>query len=517
MHRKREAINLMKYLNPFNSLFGKILLGFWLTVTLVGLGSSWLTRLSFDNPELTPANAAQVEFAQKIQKKFKRLSALQHYQNFDNARVEASKIPNIKFNYFIFNQQNQIIPPHIVNRWVDQSQRKVMQAPLANDIRRPRGEDDEQDQFKHTERRTDKNAKRVGMKKNDIPATVVDLLLSNEDTSLQSIYWRGRSWLGAVPIEINGESYRLITPAGPDGNNADFLNTPRARLLLTLIVSTFFSIVLAYSFTKPLLSLRKTTKALSNGHLDARPDDKILKRGDEYGSLARQMNETAEHIQKLLQAQQTLLANVSHELRSPLTRLQLACELAKMKSTADSNELARIELESARLEAMIAKLLKLSRLENQMLALEKETVDLVSLSKQIILNCQSEADVKQLIVDVNVIDQAMVQIDVEMIHSAIENIYRNAIRFSPVAGVLTIALTQTQESVSLSITDQGVGVPEIELVSMFEPFIKSSTSDHTGVGLGLAIAKQAVQRHGGDIVASINPEGGLIMTLNVPK
>jgi len=234
----------------------------------------------------------------------------------------------------------------------------------------------------------------------------------------------------------------------------------------------------------------------------------------------------AQRLRQLLEAKQQLLRDVSHELRSPLTRLQLALSLARREPSSADRYLARIACEADRLEQLIARTLKLVRLERPANALiEPRSVDIGELLHNIASDVAIEADARGCLVNVQVRERLLVRGDPELLRSAFENVIRNAVRFSPAGAVVVlsarrVAQHELGESVEIAVHDSGPGVPEKDLGLIFEPFYRVDIArvhqDTAGEGLGLAIAARALTAHGGAIRAHNMPGGGLGVVVTLP-
>jgi signal transduction histidine kinase len=216
---------------------------------------------------------------------------------------------------------------------------------------------------------------------------------------------------------------------------------------------------------------------------------------------------------------------VSHELRSPLARLQLALSLARRDASGSERHIARAAFEADRLEQLIARTLKLVRLERPMHELEHTRMDVAQLLRTIAADVAIEADVRGCLVNVQVEDALYVSADAEVLRSAFENVIRNAVRYSPAATVIGICARRlpsvaSTELVEVSVRDQGSGVPEKDLGLIFEPFYRvDAAREHRsagGEGLGLAIAARAIALHGGTIVAANAEGGGLVVRVTLP-
>ncbi len=288
------------------------------------------------------------------------------------------------------------------------------------------------------------------------------------------------------------------------------------KVLIGLVASLGLSLVFSRMLIKPINALKQGTTALANGKFKTR----ILNtstRGDELSILAHDFNAMADKLESLMHSQKRLLADVSHELRSPLTRLQMAAALAQMnKDDTLDGHLMRIEQEANNLDAMIADVLKLSRLEIQNQYINKDHNNLKSIIDQVISNAQFEAT--QLGKSVTSIGDANITIEVDpaLIASAIENILRNAIKYANQSVVVEVKINS---EITIAITDDGNGVNEHHLAHLFEPFYRvsdSRTRNTGGSGLGLAIAKHAIEAHDGRVNAQLAKPSGLTMLISLP-
>jgi len=315
---------------------------------------------------------------------------------------------------------------------------------------------------------------------------------------------------------------------GPDGQRYTFVvlptrGGPPARSLvfvLALLVSAAVSILLARTMSRPVQKLRDATRALADGNLDNRVASSIGRRKDELGLLAQDFDIMADNLQRSAAQQIELSRNVSHELRSPLARLRVALELARRKA-GDLAEFDRIDVETERLDALIAQILSYTRLD----ALAEHPKTMASLNNiiddvvaDVNYECKAEgADKKSVVVE------SSASIDLPMhthsMKSAIENILRNAIRHTRPDTRVTVKLAHAGSNrVRIVIDDFGDGVETEDLQKLFEPFFRSrnSAEKEVGSGLGLAIARRAVEIHNGSISASNRGNGGLRITVELP-
>jgi two-component system, OmpR family, sensor histidine kinase CpxA len=286
-------------------------------------------------------------------------------------------------------------------------------------------------------------------------------------------------------------------------------------LLLLLAVSAIASLILALSITRPLRELSSSHLRFAQGELDNRVSA-LAARKDELGDLGRGFNTMAAQIENLIHNQQRLLRDVSHELRSPLTRSQLALALQQRQS--DTPQLQRIEMELKLLDQLLDELLTFSRLDAGQYPLEKQQLDLTELLNAIIELNQLEADAKFQQISIQAPEQCWLLADQRLLGRAIENVLRNAIKYSPPQSLIQCRLVQKEQQLELTIADQGPGVPADSLEQIFAPFYRvSSVREHqNGTGLGLAIAAQAIRQHQGSISASLPQQGGLLIRILLP-
>ncbi|MEP6921732.1 MAG: ATP-binding protein [bacterium] len=309
------------------------------------------------------------------------------------------------------------------------------------------------------------------------------------------------------------------------------------HLLPVLFIGAAFCYGLARYLTAPLAKLRVATNELARGNLAARVGPPSGSRRDELVSLGSDFDQMAEQIESLVLAQRRLLGDISHELRSPLARLNVALELARQRSGAEaSSALARIQREAENLNEMIGELLTLTRLETGAQEIRREELDLAPLLREIADDADYEARSRDRSVRLQVLESCTTIGNEHLLRRAIENVVRNAVQHTAddtVVEVLMEATSNVQspktqvhspqtEAVGFAeivVRDHGPGVPEAALVEIFRPFYRvDDARDRAagGVGLGLAIAERAIRIHGGTVSAVNAPEGGLVVTINLP-
>jgi two-component system sensor histidine kinase CpxA len=259
--------------------------------------------------------------------------------------------------------------------------------------------------------------------------------------------------------------------------------------------------------------MQKTIERFGKGDFSARVNSR---RGDELGQLARTVDQMAERIDHLLKSQRRLLQDISHELRSPLARLGVAVELARGGGDP-AMAFNRVEREADRLNTLVGELIQVTRAEGDPAGLVTENVRLDELVRMILDDVRIEADKREVVLRA-ALAKAELEGNPELLRRAIENIVRNAIRYSPEGAQVEVSLTREQNTIRVSVRDFGDGVPEESLASIFDPFYrveKDRGRTSGGVGLGLAIAKRAVELHRGAMRAA-NVRPGLEVSIDLP-
>jgi two-component system sensor histidine kinase CpxA len=293
------------------------------------------------------------------------------------------------------------------------------------------------------------------------------------------------------------------------------------RLGAIIVVTGLVSVLLARWLSRPLRTLRAATQKVAEGDLSVRVTDSLDGADDESLALGRDMDRMTERIGALLEAQRRLLRDVSHELRSPLARLGIALELVRRKSTPDTApQFERIERETTRLNEMIGELLTLSRLEAAGAPEHAEKVDLSALAAAIVEDVAFEAEQHQTQVALDARPAVKLEGDRELLRRAIENVLRNAVRFTDHGSTIDVALTENDGAIELRVRDRGPGVPEEAAEKIFEPFYRVDTDRARakgGTGIGLAITHRAVVLHGGTVTAKNAQGGGLEIVMRFPR
>jgi two-component system sensor histidine kinase CpxA len=326
---------------------------------------------------------------------------------------------------------------------------------------------------------------------------------------------------------------------------------PTMHLLAIIFVGGLFCYGLARYLTSPVAKLRSATQELARGNLSARVLPALGKRRDELASLAADFDRMAEKIESLINSQRRLLGDISHELRSPLARLNVALELARQRAGADATSaLERIQREAETLNEMIGQLLALTRLESGAEEIRKSEFDLALLVREIADDADFEARSRKRSVKLQAVASCTIVGNEQLLRRAVENVVRNAMQYTAAGTEVEVKLDCLDASVAgsdnrssntkykaqgskvtesgfepnqrmavISVRDHGAGVPENALAEIFRPFYRVDDArdrEAGGVGLGLAIAERAVRLHGGSVAAANVATGGLVVTIVLP-
>ncbi len=314
----------------------------------------------------------------------------------------------------------------------------------------------------------------------------------------------------------SGDTYLLIYRIPHpelDAWHRESLLWPLSALGIALVVLTLFSLLVTLSITRPLSRLRGAVHDLGQATYQQHSLAKLAARRDEFGVLAKDFNLMGARLQSLIGSQRQLLRDVSHELRSPLARLRIALALAERSGAEERERLwPRLTRECDRLEALISEILTLARVDADQASAEEVDLNalLTILQKETVLGSP----------------QQPVQLDVEpalslrgwptMIERALDNLLRNAQRFNPEGQAIEVLARRQGERIEISVRDHGPGVDAGHLAQLGEPFFRAPGQTAAGHGLGLAIARRAAERHGGNLVLANHPEGGFVARLDLP-
>ena len=316
----------------------------------------------------------------------------------------------------------------------------------------------------------------------------------------------GERYLLFTPLE--GEPRRPRRPAPPP--------PPWELALIVGIASFAVSGLLAWYLSRPIRALRWAFGAAAEGRLETRARPLMQGRRDEIADLGDDFDRMAEQLQGLVAAQRRLMHDVSHELRSPLARLQAAIGLARQNPDKLEASLERIEREATRLDELLGEALTLARLESGAPEAAVETVDLADLVADVAEDARFEAQALGRGLALRSVDKLLARGHSELLHRAVENIVRNAVKYTAAGTEVELDLHMAGARAAFVVSDRGPGIPPAELERVFEPFYRISGDTVKGFGLGLAIARRAVLAHGGHISAHNREGGGLQVRIELP-
>ncbi len=329
-------------------------------------------------------------------------------------------------------------------------------------------------------------------------------------------------------IGSTGTHYVLVIGSKVE-SVADVLRAPILvqieRAAIVLFIAGFVCFGLARYITAPIRRLRTATHRLATGNLSARVGTAAGNRADELAELSRDFDHMADQLESLISSQRRLFADISHELRSPLTRLTVALGLTRLRANAESTKgLDRIELEAGRLNTLIGNLLRLARLEGGSESLVGESVMLDQIVEEVAADADFEAQSRNRHVRLTKKDSCTISGNRELLRSAVENVIRNAVNYTAEGTEVEVALQELSFNGNcaalISVRDHGQGVPHEALADIFLPFYRvEDARDRSsgGSGLGLSITDRAIRLHGGIVRAANCPDGGLLIELRLPS
>lgn len=306
----------------------------------------------------------------------------------------------------------------------------------------------------------------------------------------------------------------------PPGDMPMLGPVPIVPMVSAVIAVFVISLILAWYLSRPLRHLSWALDRFAEGRLDTRVEPLIGGRRDEIADLARDFDRMAAQIDQMAQARRTLLHDMSHELRSPLTRLQAAIGLLRQDPTQAAAMIERIGRESERLDALIEELLTLHRLDAGPTGIPPQRVDVIELLQAITDDAAFEGGPSGRTLRMDAPESFVIEAQGELLYRAFENVIRNALKFSPEGSQIDVMARLCEEGRTLvtTVQDRGPGVPPEFLQAIFEPFTRVEGSESVrGAGLGLAIARRAMLLHGGRIEARLREGGGLVITLSLPR
>ena len=465
-------------------LFWKIFLWFWLAMVLMTLGIAWGMAQFFQDESDRPSRRSARLAAPQV---LAVASVLQHNGESAAKRLLQELIPQSSIQILVVDDQGEELLGRSLPKVLGSEPRD--QARLAPSVSPP-------ERFGVV---TDRMVDSLGGRRYRIVA------------DFSAVHRASPRLHRVVP-------FGLLRPLGHRDPWVFFL-----RLSIAVFVSGLVCFWLAWYLAGPVRHLRKASRRLSEGDLDVRVTKAMGRRRDEIADLGRDFDRMAERLQALISAQQQLLSDVSHELRSPLARLQVALGLARKKAGEQAVvELDRIEREADRLDNLVGQVLTLARLEAGVMDAQEDYVDIAVLLEEITQDAEFEVADRQRLIHLSCEASRTLKVNAELLRRALENVIRNAVNYTAEETQVEVTLRDSLEEkgcIAISICDRGPGVPDEQLSTLFEPFVrvaKSRGRDSGGYGLGLAIDKRAILLHGGHILAQNRSDRGLCVSIQLP-
>ena len=282
-------------------------------------------------------------------------------------------------------------------------------------------------------------------------------------------------------------------------------------------MSLLFAWWLAGYFARPIRTLHEAFEAEACGKLDTRIGLLMGYGQNELVALGQDFDRMAERLQQLVESQRRLLHDVSHELRSPLARLQAAADLLQQQPERAQELIERIRRDTGRIDSLIGELLTLARLETCTTEGSNEVVDLCEIVLNAIDDAEFEAVAKACSIASDVDARMLVFGNSELLQRAVDNVLRNAVQYTAPNSGIDVAAHKLGDTLMIAVADRGPGVAEMDLEAIFDPFFRGAARTSSGYGLGLAIARRVVLMHHGRIAAASRPEGGLLVSIELPS
>ncbi|WP_334184624.1 HAMP domain-containing sensor histidine kinase [Novosphingobium sp.] len=319
-------------------------------------------------------------------------------------------------------------------------------------------------------------------------------------------------------IGVGSHCYRIQMEAASARTLANGLQR-LAPWITALLASAIAAFWLARYMIRPVAYLRQGLAALAQGHFDVRIGDKMDGRKDEVTALAHDFDSSAERLQQLQQTQQRLFHDVSHELRSPLSRLQASLGILRQSPGKLVPLMDRMDREIQRIDGLIGEILTLARLTADSAdRSDFQVLDIIDLLNEIVTDACFEGQARGVRITADISGSFVTQVSGELIYRALENVIRNAVKYTAENSMVSIKCMIAPDILRVTVTDEGPGLPAEDVDKIFRPFWRSDNgAPHQGYGLGLAIAKQALDRHDGHIAAAVGQNGGLEIRLEIPR
>ena len=323
--------------------------------------------------------------------------------------------------------------------------------------------------------------------------------------------------VGQKVVGSDGIKRQMIAVRGPRPPYARLHLLVWMQIVLSMLAIMVIGWWVARGVAKPAEALQQVAQRMAAGDLTARVGGPYVRAQDELGVLSREFNHMADRIEALVAHERAVLQDVSHELRSPLARLQLILELARQEGgSAAAGHFSRAEHEISRLDVLIGELLALTRMEADLPGMALEPVDLAALATECVAEAELEAGAHGASLRLDAAQPLEASGNPQLLARAVDNLLSNAVKFGA-GGEIAVGLRRNGAHAELTVRDHGPGVPEAELGKLFRPFFRGTNGARAeGHGLGLAIVQRIVRAHGGDIAAANAAGGGLLLTLSLP-
>jgi two-component system OmpR family sensor kinase len=489
------------------NLFWKIWLGFWLSLLLMALGAVTMVRLydetRLQNPDQVADNKrtgfiidATVRALQEggIQQ-LKKIISILPMPN------DSSEPPAASAERALGSQaaRGDVVPP----RPSDGSQPLLQPGPSApNKPRHPVP--------------LVVNAQGQDLLGRTVPPQTWHQALAMAHQSSQTPDFRGPVRQVLLPNGQEVTVFMLNRMLPPEGNLLfGVIETPLLLPFSALLASLIFSGMLARYLVRPIRILRDGLRQIASGQFDVTMRRQMGNRRDELGELGQDADRMAQQLKQLLSTQRRLLHDISHDLRSPLARLQVAIGLVRQSPERLPEMLERLEHETMRLDGMIGEVLTLARLESGVPQSQDDYLDLVALLQSLVEDARFENDSHLITLHIATAGECVLACRGELLWRAFDNLLRNALQHTPAGAMVMVGLDEETDWYRITVQDTGPGIPPDLMAEVFEPF--HHAGDTRGHGLGLAIAKRAIEAHNGFIGAENVNEGGLRLTIRLPR
>ena len=350
----------------------------------------------------------------------------------------------------------------------------------------------------------------------------VKSLFNKNGTNILTV--KGESVVGCHFVSEKGNKYVAViyVPKRIPGQEAHYtiFNKTKDILPLFITVCTILCYCLARYISKPIIELQTASRKFADGDFSQKITEQSKRRNDELGDLAKDFSNMAERIESGIKSQKRLFNDISHELRSPLARMQVSIELLQMKANDNEKPLiGRLEKDLNRMNALISELLQFSKLENKEIGRATEDIDLADCLKAICADAEFEGKTVHKGVTLMIKEDCSIKGVSALIERAFENVIRNGLRYTAENTTVEVTLQKVKQEAIITIADRGPGVPEAEIEKIFAPFycVNLDRNPQKGsIGLGLSIAQRAIRLHNGTISMANRPDGGLEATIKLP-